>query len=302
MTDTGTTSEQHATKGRCLWCGAERPVDVDLCPTCEHSWIDATIDEARAGQLEAARPALQPSDDAKLPYLRRRWLLISLLFAVAAVYGAVLVLDNNDATSGTTVAATPTIPGATQESTTTTAGTVAPTTAPPLTTTLPPTTTSTTTTTLPPIAVVEPGFDPADLTLGAFALGPISFGSSDPAVVGRLAATFGQPSAILPAGENWGLCENETGRVLEFGYLSVIMRDTEDGEQLVGYRQRIKLDGALSPSDSSGELRTISGLTLANNLSDVTQLYSRVVTAELATQQDETLPPGSPIYIVQRSS
>ena len=297
MTDTDKPTEQPATRARCLWCGAERPVDVELCPTCEHSWIDATIDEARAGKLDAATPADVTGRQPE-PSRGRRRLLIALLVAVAVVFSAILFVEDNDPAPGTTVAATTDAPTTTAATTTAVPATVAPTTAPPPSTT----TTSTTTTTLPPIAIVEPGFDPADLTLGAFALGPISFGTSDPAVVGRLAATFGQPTAILLAGENWGLCGGETGRVLEFGHLSVILRDIDGGEELVGYRQRVKTDRDSDPAETSGELRTISGLQLANNLSDARRLYSRVVTAELAVQQDETLPPGSPIYIVQRSS
>ena len=231
-------------------------------------------------------------------FMRRHWLLISLLVAVVLVYGTILFVDSGSTDPGTTLVATTT----TAPTIVVPATSIVPTTAPP-TTAAPTTTTSTTTTTttLPPIAIVEPAYDPDDLTLGAFALGPISFGNSDPDVIGRLAATFGQPDSILPADEKWGLCQDDTGRVLEFGYLSVIMRDIEGGEELVGYRQRLK-DRQPDPADLSGDLRTISGLGLASRLSDARQLYSRVVTAELAAQQDETLPPGSPIFIVQRSS
>lgn len=298
MTETDQTREQPTSTARCLWCGSERPVDIDVCPACEHSWIDATISEAREGRLDAAAAANAAWSEPPRSFMRRHWLLISLLVAVVLVYGSILFVDSGSTDPGTTLVATTT----TAPTIVVPATSIVPTTAPP-TTAAPTTTTSTTTTTttLPPIAIVEPAYDPDDLTLGAFALGPISFGNSDPDVIGRLAATFGQPDSILPADEKWGLCQDDTGRVLEFGYLSVILRDIEGGEELVGYRQRLK-DRQPDPADLSGDLRTISGLGLASRLSDARQLYSRVVTAELAAQQDETLAPGSPIFIVQRSS
>lgn len=299
MTETDQTREQPTSTARCLWCGSERPVDIDVCPACEHSWIDATISEAREGRLDAAAAANAVWSEPPRSFMRRHWLLISLLVAVVLVYGTILFVDSGSTDPGTTlVATTTTAPTIVVPATSIVPTTAPPTTAAPTTTT---STTTTTTTTLPPIAIVEPAYDPDDLTLGAFALGPISFGNSDPDVIGRLAATFGQPDSILPADEKWGLCQDDTGRVLEFGYLSVIMRDIEGGEELVGYRQRLK-DRQPDPADLSGDLRTISGLGLASRLSDARQLYSRVVTAELAAQQDETLPPGSPIFIVQRSS
>lgn len=130
-------------------------------------------------------------------------------------------------------------------------------------------------------------------------MGPISLGNADPDVIGRLVATFGQPDSIEAADEGYGLCPGETGRVIEFGYLTVITRAGDDGEAIVGYRQRMQ---GFAPDHPSGALRTISGLQLGDSLSGVQRLYSRVVTAELTEPQDETLPAGSQIYVVQRSS
>lgn len=300
MTHLDEAAGRPTTTARCLWCGGERPVAVDLCPTCEHAWIDATIEEARSGRLDGLSAGPPTWTEPPRSLVRSRWLLVALVAAVAAIYGAILIVSSNGGD--------PPVAASTQAPSPTTAApartTVAPPTTPAPTTSTTTTSTSTTTsttTTLPPIAVVEPPYATAELTLGAFALGPIGFGSSDPDAIGRLAATFGQPTAILPAGETWGLCPGETGRVLEFGYLAVILRDTADGEELVGYRQRLE-DGELDPDDISGALRTISGLGLLDSLGDAERLYSGVVTAQLRIQQDETLPAGTPIYIVQRSS
>lgn len=294
MTDPGPPPEATTPTARCLWCGSERPVDIATCPTCEHAWIDATIDEARAGGFAAPSPdpAEDPPDRRSL--VRRHALLVGLTTAVVAVYSSILLLD-----AGSPAA----LPAATTSPPASTVSVAEATTQPPTTTSQPPTTTTTTTTTttLPPIEVVEPPFDVDSLTLGAFAMGPIGFGDDDPDLVGRLAATFGQPDAVLPANERWGLCEGETGRVLVFGYLSAIFRDGDNGEEFVGYRQRWK-DNLVEAEHPTGSLQTISGLALLERLSRANQLYLQVATSELTDQMDETMPPGTPIYLVQRSS
>jgi hypothetical protein len=130
--------------------------------------------------------------------------------------------------------------------------------------------------------------------LGAFALGPIRFGSVDGDVPGRLAATFGQPDGRFPVGENWGMCPGEEARALEFGFLSVILRSEPDGEAVVGFRVRQRADAADFADHPSANLQTISGLMLGDPLSRATTLYASVETAEL--------DDGTTIYLVLRSS
>ena len=69
----------------CLWCGAERPIAVAICPTCEHAWIDATLDEAQAGLLDE-QAAHQPVPAVETPWLRRRWAPLVIALIAAGIY------------------------------------------------------------------------------------------------------------------------------------------------------------------------------------------------------------------------
>ena len=284
-------SEPRAT---CLWCGAERPVDVAICPACEHTWIDATLDEAQAGLLDE-QAAHQPVPAVRTPLLRRRWAPLAIALIAAGIYAVFFwgLWDGTDqeATTTSVAAATTRAPitasPTTSEAPTTTATTTT-------TTSSTTTTTTTTTTTLPPIELIEPGYSAGQLTLGAFALGPIRIGSIDEAVPGRLAATFGQPDGRFVVGENWGMCPGEEARVLEFGFLSVVLGDDPDGEAFVGYRMRQREDAADFADHPSASLRTISGLALDDPLSRARTLYANVITDEL--------DDGTPIFLVLRSS
>ena len=128
------------------------------------------------------------------------------------------------------------------------------------------------------------------MDLGAFALGPLRFGSSGDYAAGALVGTFGQPDVRLEADETWGLCPAATGRVLQWGGLSAIFRDDRDRELFIGYRY----EGA--PLEEGDGLQTISGLEPGLTLEDVQQLYlSSVITTD-------TLEDGSAIFLLLRSS
>jgi len=279
----------------CLWCGADRPVEVDICPTCRHTWIDATIDEARDGKLEAlAAPATEP--DPAVVWWRRRWMPIAVAGLVALVYGVVFWVmwdgTQGDQSANETTAA-PTTSLAAPASTAAPDSTAPPPTAPSTTTTTAPTTTTTTTTTtLPPIPEVAPAIDTADLTLGAFALGPLRFRAVDNDAAGRLVATFGQPDERFSVGENWGLCPTDTGRALRWGHLSAIFRTEADGEALVGYRQTDI--PAAADSAATADLTSISGLALGDTKDRLELLYANVA--------NDTLDDGTPVFLVLRSS
>lgn len=192
----------------------------------------------------------------------------------------------NTAVMTTTAAPQTTEPPSTVPATTVPASTTVPvTTAPPHSTS----TTTTTTTTLPPLPASEP-LSADSVNLGAFALGPLRFGSSGDYAAGRLVATFGQPDSRLTADESWGLCATATGRVLGWGGLSAIFRQDGDREFFVGYRY----EGA--PIDGSDDLQTISGLEPGMTLEAAQARYlSSVITTG-------TLEDGTAIFLLLRSS
>ena len=149
------------------------------------------------------------------------------------------------------------------------------------TTTAVPTTTASTEPPVPPIPALVDPIPLEDLTLGAFSLGPLQFGSVEENALGRLVATFGQPDDVFAIGEADGLCPTESGRAARFGWLTVLVRDEAGTEVLVGYQ--LEEPSAGSSGHATADLRTISGAAIGDTLADWNSIYatSIVRTAEV---------------------
>ena len=263
-----------------MFCGSEFPVELERCPTCGRPWIDQRLSEVTDGvvvPLSEIEDSPEPHVDTEPARRVPLWMIAGGVALIAlAVYGVVfsVLLDEPevddqvaappDTTAVTTTAAPQTT--TTPSAATTTAPTT--TTVPPTTTTST-TTTTTTTTTLPPIAEGTP-IPIGDMTLGAFALGPLNVGSNGATALERLAATFGQPTSITPlAGGDAGICDDEIGRAVRFGWVTAILVDDADGsETFVGYLY----DAGPAGHPSEG-LTTISGATVGNTVAEVDTIY-----------------------------
>lgn len=284
----------------CVFCGNEFPVELERCPTCGRPWIDQRISEVAEGSIvplgevgEVAESPIETEPERRIPL----WLIAGGVALVAiTVYGIVFSLlltdgsDGDDVTAGATTTTATTAPATTVATTTPPQQTT--TVAPQTTTTPPPTTTSTTTTTtttLPPIAEGAP--IPIDeLTLGAFALGPLQVGSNGTTALERLAGTLGQPTQIIDlAGGDLGICGTDTGRAVRFGWVTAIVIGESD-ETFVGYRY----DTGPAGHPSAG-LQTLSGATIGNTVAEVDAIYvgPRVEIGEV---------DGQPHIFVLRSS
>jgi len=282
--------------GTCIYCGSERPTDEDLCPTCGRPWIDQWIDEAGVGTVSAAA-ATQIGADATpaaaggvaaagaataAKKRRRPWIIAAVIaVAVMAVYGVVFGIALSDAGSS------PSTTGNTIGLASTTTETVPPTTG----STTPPSTTTTTS----DFAPIPPVGDPIpldELTLGAFALGPLEFGVTDDEPLGRLVASLGQPDNLLDIGEADGLCPTESGTAARWGWLTAIFRDENDTDVLLAYR--FEVDPA-QPDHETSALETISGATIGDSIGDWKSIYDPlpITTKEL---------DGEPGYILTRLS
>lgn len=287
------------TTGSCLWCGETRSLTAAACPRCGNGWIDQTLEEAHFGPAIDITPRL-PVAEGLDEDSKKRLVVLGAAVIAAALFAtfsfdaeparsrpagtppiAVGALANNTSLPPVTSSAAPTVAAA--PPTTTAPTTMPPATVPP--TSAPPTTVApTTTTTLAPLPATSP-VEVELLTLGAFALGPFDFGAAGESVAGSLVATLGQPDARHSADETWGLCPGQGGRVLQWGGLAAIFRQDAASEQFVGYRY-----------DGTGDMRTISGLTLGLSLEEAQGLYpSSVVTSS-------TLQDGTAIYLLLRSS
>ncbi len=237
------------------------------------------------------RPEAEPTAPTPEVQLvsRRRWVFPVVITAAAVAVYAIVFAVLLERTGGTdepdapvalpsTLATNP--PQTTSPGPTSSAPVPPPPTAAP-TTTGAPTTTASTEPPVPPLPALGDPIPLEELTLGAFSLGPLQFGSPEESALGRLVATFGQPDDVFAIGEADGLCPTESGRAARFGWLTVLVRDEAGTEVLVAYRLEEP------PSGESGhptaDLRTISGAAIGDTLADWNSIYatSIVRTAEI---------------------
>jgi len=218
-------------------------------------------------------------------------LLIGVAVGLILVYVLLSVVFGGDG-SGTaapsTAASSSTTTAATSTSGATTTTAAASTTSEPSTTTST-TTTTTTTTTIAPIESVGEPVPVADLTLGAFALGPFSFNDDVPAL-GRLVASLGQPNTRTDAGTDLGLCEGEEGVAYTWDGFTAIFRVEGDTEALAGYR--LDATGSDGPAQS---ITTRSGLALGDTIAKLEAIYLQ---SDIAYQQID----GIPHFLLLRST
>ncbi len=138
---------------------------------------------------------------------------------------------------------------------------------PPSTTTLAPPTT-----TIAPVTAIGSPIALSELTMGGFAFGPFSFGSSGEQVLGRLTATFGQPDSLGPADTTWGLCATDSGSVATWGGIAAIFRDVDGTSEFVGYR--IGDATGIDDGDPGGDLATLSGISIGDTITTLRQIYA----------------------------
>lgn len=266
----------------CIYCGTDRPTSEELCPSCGRPWIDQWIEEAGVGAVSAGAVASQLGADAPAPdspddaatataagaapaagaakTSRRPWIIAAIIaVAVMAVYGIVFGIALSDTDS------TPTTTGNTIGLASSTTETVAPTTVP---TTEP--STSTTAAAFPPIPPVGDPIPIEELTLGAFSLGPLEFGSTTDEALGRLVASLGQPDDLQDIGEEDGLCPTDVGSEARWGWLTAIFRNDADVDVLVGYRFEPDAD---QPDHETNQMATISGATVGDTLGELQAIY-----------------------------
>ncbi len=206
-------------------------------------------------------------------YRKGWWVPLVVAAIVFGGYWAVVNLVDGER-APQAAPAVPTVP--TTLAPTTTAPVVSPPTTLPA-TTLPPATTTTTvaptttttTTTLPPLPTGTP-IPIDDLRLGAVELGDFAFGTPADEVLPDLVATFGQPTSITLASTAWGLCSEDTGRVLTFGGLHIVTLDDGATERFAGFM----VEPAGTASD---ELRSFSGIGVGSTLGELQDTYRSTV-------------------------
>jgi len=287
----------------CIHCGARRPADETLCPSCGKPWIDVSVSDmtpptattpgvvpvaaADTTQDSTSIPPPPPElddtgefsfEDWTLPpepkSSKAKWLIpFVLLVAVAAVW--MLVFVNRGGTgSGDTVAAGDTT---TTQATTTTSTTTT-------TTSTTTTTTSTTTTTVPyPLAgtwqTVGDPIPVTELGLKAAGIGPIALGSSIGEAAGALVASLGEADA---AGLDTDLCASHEWYSLRWSDLEAIFDGYADDANFIAYRYETAESGTPDPI-----LETLSGIRLGDTVEALQSTYgSYTVSFEVIKGKD----------------
>jgi hypothetical protein len=135
-----------------------------------------------------------------------------------------------------------------------------------------------TTTSIPggEIPPIEPVGDPipiAELTLTKNDIGPLDFGDDGDQVLGRLVATFGEPSqdtGFIVGSGAWGECAGDGIRVVQWGPLNVVVRGEAGASEFVSYRLDLKYGGITSPTT---DMETKSGLRVSDKVSQLKDIY-----------------------------
>ena len=190
--------------------------------------------------------------------------------AVAAVLGAISIiafglLSPQDETGTTGAPATTDASGTTapDDDTATTDGTA----------------TTVTTVTLPDPAdlTIEPTGDPipvTDLQMSAVGLGTLDFGDNSMEVLGKLAATFGDPTqdtGFFVGSGSWGECAGEAIRVVQWGPLNIVSRGEAAGAEFISYRLNLKYGGLTSDTT---DIQTLSGLRVGDTVGQLKEVYA----------------------------
>lgn len=213
-------------------------------------------------------PLLPPATPPRSPLLTG--LILGLLLVVLSIAIFNLTRDDGNTTAAddtttttagegtTTTGVETTEPGATggDESTTTT-------------------TTATPVDVVPYTAVGQPlALD--DLKLQTGGMGDIALGTDAADAIGRLMATFGDPTSdtgpITSTGD-YGACEGGTVRIIKWGALAaVVIIDDNGTETFAGYRLDLTYDGAAT--SEAVDIETRSGLKLGNSVTKLREIYS----------------------------
>ena len=247
----------------------------------------ASIFDAEVPSFEVSEPTQGQPKTRPVKRRDNTWRLIGIgLLAVVAVFAFTrATAPDDDAGEGQAapVASTTTSGAPVAVPAVTTLPPIATTAAPVLVqTTLPPTTTtSSTSTTNPPTTTTEPlpfvavVGDPLpieQLTLSVLGIGPLDFGDSAEAVLGRLAASFGQPdfdSGAVTGGE-YGTCTEGTFRVVSWGSLAVTTRFAGGAETFDSFR--VDLRDFEFPGPAAA-LQTLSGFTAGATVAELEATY-----------------------------
>ena len=136
-----------------------------------------------------------------------------------------------------------------------------------------------TTTSLPdggtsPITPVGEAIPIAQLRMTTDGIGPLALGDDGDEVLGKLAATFGDPTqdtGFIVGSGSWGECAGDTIRVVQWGPLNIVVKGEPGDSQFVSYRLDLRYGGITSPTT---DIQTQSGLRVSDTVSQLKEIYA----------------------------
>ena len=129
----------------------------------------------------------------------------------------------------------------------------------------------------PPVTAVGDPIAITELTLTKDDIGPLDFGEDGDTVLGRLAATFGDPTqdtGFIVGSGSWGECAGDAIRVVQWGPLNIVVKGEVGTSEFVSYRLDIKYGGITSPPR---DLQTKSGLQVMDTVAQLKDIYTGFV-------------------------
>ncbi len=127
---------------------------------------------------------------------------------------------------------------------------------------------------IPPITPIGEPIPITELTLTKDDIGPLDFGDEGDQVLGRLAATFGDPTqdtGFIVGSGSWGECAGDPIRVVQWGPLNVVILGEVADNQFVSYRLDLKYGGITS---ATTDMETLSGLRVMDTVGQMKDIYA----------------------------
>lgn len=126
----------------------------------------------------------------------------------------------------------------------------------------------------PPITAVGDPIPITELTLTKDDIGPLDFGDNGDQVLGRLVATFGDPTqdtGFIVGSGSWGECAGDAIRVVQWGPLNIVVKGEVGDSVFVSYRLDVKYGGLTSPPI---DMETKSGLRVEDTVAQLKDIYT----------------------------
>ena len=125
----------------------------------------------------------------------------------------------------------------------------------------------------PPIVAVGDPIPITELTLTKDDIGPLDFGDDGDQVLGRLVATFDEPTqdtGFIVGSGSWGECAGDAIRVVQWGPLNIVVKGEAGNSEFVSYRLDLRYGGITSPTT---DMETKSGLRVMDTVAQMREIY-----------------------------